>query len=906
MWDSIVGALTDPENLLIGWNLRYMFPRKDLPDLRMDDRLAIAKMMLMYSVGTLSGIGFSHVMTAIAHQSGIPYCQDGSHRICTLAQMTSDSLDKDVVRLALQKLQEEHPNHQDREVDPGDESLLRSASHWFEVELAALLTFTRETPVSWSAAAAVLQRSEKACKEKWRDLKTQIQRYIKEDFIKSPAVCFPEVLNERVQESADSAPETDDSRGESQRDELEEPEVAGPSTCDAEILPANEKGKATRKLREKAQAELMRAAKAAKRVPEPVEEESSVTNQPHETAPAIGGAALINKIEVRRLATGSPMLDCVLADAIRNRGRTRNLYSPTSKAFWIRIGLYSDQCREFLRSLIGGPVKSTVEQWIHSQEDVDMDMFYDINRVAEALEMWRRRYDIPGHVPLSLSYDAAKVDEDLEIRSESVFGAVGDVTLEHPKQAYIDNQQLYEELWARLVKEKKLISHMFIFMVSPFAAKKAFPVHFCFSNNGSASDTILNAIDKIVTKCRESGIPLQYLGSDSDTKYRKRFNNQFQGYKTQLVAKMFAVPEISLPSPFYTNDIPHILKRIRARLVNHKALYLTIAAERLGSERNKKNVVTPQIIMGLSKSCPACAFRTGSMPSMDDYYPTKLFNWTVLREVMAGKLEEYGLGLFMYLFPATCAREIMVNKTLKKAQRLELAFYALVVNFYNWQCATSLKGRISHPLYSENIAIDLANALVSMIQILLENPQAFPLSHHGSIVDEHMFARLRYDTGNKMSAKASKARFENCILIDYLFNKGDVELKHHSRDFSYVLVEEAQLQFDQALREKVRCFSVWLAGKLAAAIGLFTEFPNSVVHPMVNYLRHHLTGISINGSAYCSATMRTVEAMLWEWKLEARMAARTVIHSAQYRCASKNGRNIIMRFSTAVKSKEDE
>lgn len=32
--------------------------------------------------------------------------------------------------------------------------------------------------------------------------------------------------------------------------------------------------------------------------------------------------------------------------------------------------------------------------------------------------------------------------------------------------------------------------------------------------------------------------------------------------------------------------------------------------------------------------------------------------------------------------------------------------------------------------------------------------------------------------------------------------------------------------------------------------------------------------------------------------------ARTVIHSAQYRCASKNGRNIIMRFSTAAKSEE--
>lgn len=407
-----------------------------------------------------------------------------------------------------------------------------------------------------------------------------------------------------------------------------------------------------------------------------------------------------------------------------------------------------------------------------------------------------------------------------------------------------------------------------------------------------------------MTLCQAHGINLQYLGSDSDTKYRTRFNLQFSRYSRALVAKRFAVPEVEIPIPFYTNDIPHILKRIRARLVNHKALYLTMEAEVLGSQR-KKNVVTPELIMGLSKSCPACAFRTGSMPSMDDYYPRKLFNWTVLKEVMSADQEEYGFAMFMYLFPATCAREIMINKELKKSERLELALYALVVTFYNLQCAQSLKTlgstHITHHLYSVDIATDLSNALVSMIHMLLNNEQGFPLSHHGSIVDEHMFAWLRYDTGNNQSAKASKARFEHCILINYLFNNGDVELKHHSREFSYVLLPDGKVAFDEAVRRKIHDFSVWLAGKLASAIGLFGEFPIGL--PMIMYMRQHLDGVSINGSAYCSPTMQRVETMIWQWKLEAKMV-RTVIHSAQYRCASKNGRNIIMRFSTAAKSEE--
>lgn len=182
MWDSVAEALMEPSNLLIGWNLQYMFPSENIHILRVDDRLTIAKMMVMYSSGTLRAPAFLSSMSSIAQQSGIPYTANGSHCIETLAEMTIDSMNKTTVLRCVEQLYED-----EEESSPQ----LRNGYGWAPVELALLIHYAIKKP-SWSKAAHKLRRTEDECKIMWHELQREIQRYITEDFVPSPVAYVPE------------------------------------------------------------------------------------------------------------------------------------------------------------------------------------------------------------------------------------------------------------------------------------------------------------------------------------------------------------------------------------------------------------------------------------------------------------------------------------------------------------------------------------------------------------------------------------------------------------------------------------------------------------------------------------------------------------------------------------------
>ena len=91
------------------------------------------------------------------------------------------------------------------------------------------------------------------------------------------------------------------------------------------------------------------------------------------------------------------------------------------------------------------------------------------------------KYDIPADTVFSLSCDATKCDEDLVIARDKIFGVLGELQLEHPWESYVEEKELYEALWNQLVQDKKLITHIFVFKLSPLCAKRPFTIHFRFS-----------------------------------------------------------------------------------------------------------------------------------------------------------------------------------------------------------------------------------------------------------------------------------------------------------------------------------------------------------------------------------------------------------------------------------------
>ena len=99
--------------------------------------------------------------------------------------------------------------------------------------------------------------------------------------------------------------------------------------------------------------------------------------------------------------------------------------------------------------------------------------------------------------------------------------------------------------------------------------------------------------------------------------------------------------------------------------------------------------------------------------------------------------------------------------------------------------------------------------------MLVTVPAGFPLSHHGSTVNEHGFAIMRSDAGNVQTQAALSASIERRSRINYLNGSSEVVPKHHVREFSSAVVEPGAVTVDYATMEGVNLFTAWVAHRLS-------------------------------------------------------------------------------------------
>ena len=131
--------------------------------------------------------------------------------------------------------------------------------------------------------------------------------------------------------------------------------------------------------------------------------------------------------------------------------------------------------------------------------------------------------------------------------------------------------------------QKNLITHAFVFMLNPVSTDRGYPIHVIFTNTGCANDQVLRCIERIPELLADAEIRVVFEASDSDTKYRMFFNKQFQRIFVQYSGiyarkdtdgSMGGLETIDVPEVTRCNDIPHVLKRWRSRLINNKSLFL--------------------------------------------------------------------------------------------------------------------------------------------------------------------------------------------------------------------------------------------------------------------------------------------------------------------------------------------
>ena len=149
--------------------------------------------------------------------------------------------------------------------------------------------------------------------------------------------------------------------------------------------------------------------------------------------------------------------------------------------------------------------------------------------------------------------------------------------------------------------------------------------HVVLTNTGSATDPVFRCIRELPSVLEGLGIRVVFKASDSDCKYRMSFNYQFDQIHRQFSTiwvrrdetdEINGLESVMVPVIRYCNDIPHINKRWRRRLVSNERLVLSVETCHRQDMRNL--TVNTDVMRSINPNIPDSAFRNNSLAPMDD------------------------------------------------------------------------------------------------------------------------------------------------------------------------------------------------------------------------------------------------------------------------------------------------
>ena len=506
-------------------------------------------------------------------------------------------------------------------------------------------------------------------------------------------------------------------------------------------------------------------------------------------------------------------------------------------------------------------------------------------------QRWLRIWRCNSSDVFTLSYDACKLDEDLIINEKGcVTGCMNEVQLTSPPLAYRTNSELYRRLWEQQIASKNLITHAFVFMLTPVTEDRGYVIHVEYANTGSATPQVLRCIKEIPELLNDK-IRIAFSASDSDNKYRLRFNQQFESIYAQFSyiyvfdqakGEIAGPGNLYLPMVMYCNDIPHILKWWRSRLICSEHLFLSCEREKLFCTGESVSIsLNAKLIRDLNGKIPLSAFRVGSIPSMDDSYPLMIF--TV--ETFLAAWDAQRLDAAIYLLPAVCAQVVFRNKKITRVIRLKVAYlgWCLCIYYYSYlEDCSELKFR--RPIISKELLVDLCNALLCQIYGMGRVQKAYRTSKISSTMSEHFFARMRRTMGSDQSVENFTNVLLRNVICDLGESPGPADLHHPKRVFDSALCEEG-----------ISCVSAETAIEVRDFVAALFRRSNVVLSQRAKHVKvfecsneHDLDGSSI---------IRLLRELVVDDTPQ-----RFTIHAGQSRARRIYGRSIMSRFSTAAKA----
>ena len=582
----------------------------------------------------------------------------------------------------------------------------------------------------------------------------------------------------------------------------------------------------------------------------------------------------------------------MLANSMKIQNPHGKRYDEEEKKFWISIHSTSPACFDRLSRIFNGPCIRSVISWTEPVKEELRRELFDSNLVTKIAMRWVK---IWGGVDdlFTLSYDACKIDEDLSINEAGVVtGVMRSIILDESPLSYRTNPDLYRKLWEKQIETRNLQTHAFVFILTPVSESRGYPIHVRYENTGSATPDVLRCIREIPQKLNQVGIRVAFAASDSDNKYRMQFNVHFGNFYLQFsriyawnraTNDIFGLEVVQIPMVKCCNDIPHILKRWRSRMITSQCLFLSQEAESLFQQDASSNCLNAGVIQHLNPMIPQSAFRVGSLPAMDDSYPAMIFTPETLMKAWDCKR----FDVFLFLLPAVCAIIVFRNKTISRAIRMQLAYLGLCtcIFYYSYvddcgQCGL----RFRSPIMTKELLVDMSNALLCQICAMCQVPKAFRTSKVSSTMSEHYFARMRRTMGPDCSA----SNFTNVLIRNVIADLGDSatrdDLSHPRRKFDSALCEEGVSYLDTGAIVEVRDFAT------AVFQACNMSLRRSACHwQAFNAPNHH------------DLTDSPIIQLLQQLEKDSGTPRRFTIHAGQSRMRRIYGRSIASRFATSAK-----
>ena len=579
--------------------------------------------------------------------------------------------------------------------------------------------------------------------------------------------------------------------------------------------------------------------------------------------------------------------DEILLNSVNNFGLgTRKRYSSSAKSFWIALRTFSRKAYYLMKEYLDGPWESSVDEWIKNNSEIPKcNDLENIANISKIIDFWVNKLEITKDKHFTISIDAAKIDENLCIDyNGNVSGTTQHINLPHKPNEYRNNPELYRQLWYHLLKQKLLVTHIFIILLCPISSQRAFPLFVKFTKSGSATDDVQHDLGQIVEQCSTKGLKIRFIGCDSDPCYRQKFNIQFKYIMNLWENDLINISRIPENCVLYSNDAYHCLKRLRKSMINSNGLYMK------PNDVGGNFCVNQNTLQTIDKSLPDCIFKKGSMTSMDDYYPSALFTWKTLEKCK--KSGNY--AAIFYIWIGVIARNVMACKRLNRAQRCTLCYLGLFMVLYykmlldKWRLENIPEKILSLMIMNQDLCVDFINFFSSMIKALtsIENP--FPLSRIGSILSEHYFGRIRGNASSNQTINAIRSTITKLQIVDAYRKDINFNEKNHRRKLDSAIVEAGKIVLDEINIIKCRDF----AKSLLYQSGIFL---NSSIPP-------NLLGLS----QQIYRNIREIESEFFEThsaetKKSNDEKKRWILNAAQFRVNGRYGRNIMTRYATSAK-----